>query len=48
MLLQLSHALIYPHLLYAIPIWDSTPTYKFYPHKISIFQNNAVKIVTQT
>ena len=45
-LLQLYHALIYPHLLYAIPIWGST--YKFYLHKISIFQNKAVKIVIQT
>ena len=45
-LLQLYHALIYPHLLYAIPIWGST--YKSYLHKISIFQNKPVKIVTQT
>ena len=45
-LLQLYHALIYPHLLYAIPIWGST--YKSYLHKISILQNKAVKIVTQT
>ena len=45
-LLQLYHALIYPHLLYAIPIWGST--YKSYLHKISILQNKAVKINTQT
>ena len=45
-LLQLYHALIYSHLLYAIPICGST--YKSYLHKISILQNKAVKIVTQT
>ena len=45
-LLQLYHALIYPHLLYAIPIWGSI--YKSYLHKISILRNKAVKIVTQT
>ena len=33
-LLQLYHALIYLHLLYAILIWGST--YKSYLHKISI------------
>ena len=44
--LQLYPALIYPHLLDAIPIWGST--YKSYLRKISILQNNAVKIVTQT
>ena len=45
-LLLLYHALIYPHILFAIPIWGST--YKSYLHKISILQNKAVKIVTQT
>ena len=45
-LLQLYHALIYPHFLYTIPIWGST--YKSYLHKISIFQNKPVRIVTQT
>ena len=40
--LQLYHALIYPHLLYIIPIWGST--YKSYPHKILILQNKAVRI----
>ena len=45
-LLQLYYALIYPHLLYAIPIWGSA--YKFYLHKIAILQNKAVKIVTPT
>ena len=39
-LLQLYHALIYPHLLYAIPIWGSA--YKSYLHKISILQKKAV------
>ena len=42
-LLQLYHALIYPYLLYAIPIWGST--YKSYLHKTSLLQNKAVKIV---
>ena len=41
-LLQLYHTLIYPHLLYANPIWGST--YKSYLHKISILQNKAVGI----
>ena len=41
-LLQLYHALIYPHLLYAIPICGST--YKSYLHKISILQNKAFGI----
>ena len=41
-LLQLYHALIYPHLLYAIPIWGST--YKSYLHKISMLQNKVVRI----
>ena len=41
-----AHALIYPHLLYAIPLWGST--YKSYLHKISILQDKAVRIVTQT
>ena len=45
-LLQLYHTLIYPHLLYAIPVWGST--YKSYLHYISIFQNKAVKIITGT
>ena len=35
--LQLYHAVIYPHLLYAIPIWGST--YKSYLHNISILQD---------
>ena len=39
-LLQLYHAIIYPHFLYAIPIWCST--YKSYLHKISFLQNKAV------
>ena len=41
-LLQHYHALIYPHLFYAIPIWGST--YKSYLHKISMLQNKAVRI----
>ena len=41
-LLQLYHALIYPHLLRAIPIWGSTC--KSYLHKTSILQNEAVRI----
>ena len=41
-LLQLYHALIYPHLLYAIHKRGST--YKSYLHKISILQNKAVRI----
>ena len=41
-LLELYHALIYPHLLYAIPIRGSTC--KSYLHKISILQNKAVRI----
>ena len=45
-LLQLYHALIYPQLLYAIPIWGSF--YKSYLDNISILQNKAVKFVTQT
>ena len=45
-LLQLYHALIHPHLLYAIPMWGSA--YKSYLHKISILQNKAFKIVIQT
>ena len=45
-LLQLYHALTYPHLLYAITIWGST--HKSYLHKISMLQNKAVRIVTQT
>ena len=44
-LLLLYHALIYPHFLCAIPIWDSTD--KSYFHKTSMFQTKAVKIVTQ-
>ena len=44
-LLQLYHALIYPHLLYVIPIWGYT--YKSSLHKISILQNKAVKIITR-
>ena len=44
-LVQLYHALIYPHhLFYAIPIWGST--YKPYLHKTFILQNKAVKIIT--
>ena len=45
-LLQLYHTLIYPYLLYTIPTWGSA--HKSYLHKISILQNQAVKIVTQT
>ena len=41
-LFKLYHALIYPHLLYAISIWGST--YKSHLHKISILQNKAVRI----
>ena len=41
-LLQLYHALIYAHRLYAIPIWGST--YKSYLHKISILRNKVVRI----
>ena len=41
-LLQLEYALIYPYLLYTIPIWGFT--YKSYLHKISILQNKAVGI----
>ena len=43
--MQLYHALIHPHLLYAIPM---NSTYKSYLHKFSILQNKAVKIVTKT
>ena len=38
-LLQLYHALIYPHLLYAVSIWGST--YKSYIRKISILQKQS-------
>ena len=44
-LLQLYHALIYPHLLYAIPIWGST--YNIYLHKIVALQNKAVKLISR-
>ena len=44
-LLQLYHALIYPHLLYAIPIWGST--YNTYLHKIVALQNKAVKLISR-
>ena len=44
--LQLYHVLIYLHLSYAIIIWCSTN--KSYLRNISICQNKAVKIVTQT
>ena len=44
--LQFYHVLIYLHLLYAIPIWGFTN--QSYLHIISILQNKAVKIVTQT
>ena len=44
--MQLCHALNYPHFLYAIPIWDSIC--KSYLYKISILQDIAVRIVTQT
>ena len=38
-------ALIYPHLLYAIPIWGST--YNTYLHKIVALQNKAVKLISR-
>ena len=44
-LLQLYPALIYPRLLYTIPIWGSI--YKSYFYKCFILQNKAVEIVTQ-
>ena len=44
-LLQLCHALIYPHFLCTTPIWGSI--YKSYLHKISILRDKAVRIVTQ-
>ena len=44
--LQLYHALIYAHLLYAIPIWGFA--YKPIIHKIFILQTKLVKIVPQT
>ena len=44
-LLQLYHALIYPHLLYAIPIWGST--YNTYLHKIVALQNKGVKLISR-
>ena len=43
-LLQLYHALIYPHLLYTIPIWGST--YKSYLHKTSILQTILLRSIT--
>jgi len=42
--MQLYHALIYHHILYALPVWGST--YKTYLNKVAALQNKAAKIIT--
>jgi len=43
-LLQLYHALIHSHILYALPVWSLT--YKTYLNKVAALQNKAAKIIT--
>jgi len=43
-LLQLYHALVFPHLLYAIPVWGST--YKTKLCKILSLHNKTAKIIS--
>ena len=44
--LLLYHALVHPHLLYGLPIWGST--FKTYLDKLQIFQNKAIRVITNT
>jgi len=41
---MLYYALIHPHLLYGLSIWDST--YPCYLKKLSILQNKAIKLIS--
>ena len=45
-LLSLYFALVYSHVLYGLPVWDSTC--KTYLTKLRKLQNKAIKIITKT
>ena len=47
-LITLYHALVHSQLLYALPIWASTYSYKTYLNKLEKLQNKALRIIFKT